>query len=526
MLSKDILQVKLQWLKYITIIVLTISILFRCANLEQRLYWHDEVINSFGVAGYTVAEATQELSQQSLINIDALQKYQYPNKNKSFLAPIAVLANNEPQNPPLYYLLSWFWLTIFGNSVTAARGISVAISLFVFPAAYLLCRELFDSDNVAKIAMILIAVSPFHLLYAQEARPYSLWTLMILLSSFFLLRGIRSNKFTDWIYYFITLSLSFYTFPFSLFVAIGQGIYLLTIAIGTKKKVLVQYLVASFCSIMAFAPWLLYTAINAHKISDWRAEEIGVLSLAKSWLGNISRIFVDFNLDSSAPVIYLVPLTLFLFLLTVYAVYYLCSKTSFTTWLFIVTLIGVTAIAIALPDLISGGQRSRVARYLTPCFLGIQLAVAYYLGTEIVNSRLWRRLSSKIILGCLIVGGILSCTTFLQADNWWHKSWSNVFDNNSLKEAATVINQSRQPILIAPEVNSLTEDDFFELLSLTHLVKPQTQLKFGYHDLQLAKIIESNNTIFIYQPLADKTSSQSQYKVRPIVVGFGELTTN
>lgn len=39
--------------------------------------------------------------------------------------------------------------------------------------------------------MALIAVSPFHVLYAQEAREYSLWTVTILLSSAALLRAMR-----------------------------------------------------------------------------------------------------------------------------------------------------------------------------------------------------------------------------------------------------------------------------------------------------------------------------------------------
>ena len=155
----------LNWLKFTAIILLTVGTLFRFTNLEQKFYWHDEVINSFGVAGYTVAEATQELSQQQQIKFGQLQKYQYPNTDKNIFSPVIVLANNEPQNPPLYYLISWIWLKIFGNSIAATRSLSAFISLFIFPCVYWLCQELFKSSNVAWTAIILVAVSPFHFIF-------------------------------------------------------------------------------------------------------------------------------------------------------------------------------------------------------------------------------------------------------------------------------------------------------------------------------------------------------------------------
>lgn len=527
-LSQNSSQLQFQGLKLLGIALLTIGILFRFVNLEQRLYWHDEVINSFGVAGYTVTEATQELSQQEQINIVDLQKYQYPNNDKSFFAPIIVLANNEPQNPPLYYLISWVWLKVFGNSITVARSLSAIVSLFIFPCVYWLCRELFKSSAVGWMSIILIAISPFHLIYAQEARPYSLWSVMILFSSIFLLRAIRTKNNYDWIIYSLSLTLSLYTFPFTLFVAIGHGIYFLGIQRFKKYKNHAQYITASFISIILFSPWLLFTKLNAHKISDWRRDEVSLLSLFQSWIGNLSRVFFDFNLDSSAPAIYLIPSTLILLLLTIYAVYYLCRNTSPSIWLFVITLISITAIALAVPDLTSGGQRSRVARYLTPCFLGIELAVAYYLATEFFSRKLWRQLVSKTLLILLIFSGILSCSVFLQANYWWHKSWTKLNNYDNLSQISTVVNQSPASLIIAPDINKLNEDAFFELLSFTHLIDPQVRLQFGL-DSQTLSAIDSGDRIFIYNPLSDTESSFAPIisnQLKPISKNFAELRKN
>ena len=39
---------------------------------------------------------------------------------------------------------------------------------------YWLCLELFESSVTAWLAVAIIAISPFQIVYAQEARPYSL----------------------------------------------------------------------------------------------------------------------------------------------------------------------------------------------------------------------------------------------------------------------------------------------------------------------------------------------------------------
>ena len=75
------------------------------------------------------------------------------------------------------------------------------------------------------MAIALMTISSFHVLYAQEARPYSLWTVTILLSSWVLLRALRLKTQVSWGIYAVTLALGFYTHLYSLFVSIGHGIY-------------------------------------------------------------------------------------------------------------------------------------------------------------------------------------------------------------------------------------------------------------------------------------------------------------
>ncbi|MEG4330199.1 hypothetical protein Q5688_33505, partial [Microcoleus sp. herbarium5] len=65
-----------------------------------------------------------------------------------------------------------------------------------------------------------LAVSPLHVLYAQEARPYSLWSALILLSCASLLRALRLQNKLSWSIYAVANIMGFYTHFFSLLVAL------------------------------------------------------------------------------------------------------------------------------------------------------------------------------------------------------------------------------------------------------------------------------------------------------------------
>jgi uncharacterized membrane protein len=91
---------------------------------------------------------------------------------------------------------------------------------------------------VGWIAVLLVASSPFHVLYAQEAREYSLWTVTILLSSALLLRSIRRKTKSSWATYALGLAVGLYTFPFTVFVMLGHGIYVACIERLRLTKIL------------------------------------------------------------------------------------------------------------------------------------------------------------------------------------------------------------------------------------------------------------------------------------------------
>jgi uncharacterized membrane protein len=349
-------------LRFLFIFLLILGVFFRCIHLDRKVYWIDETYTSLRISGYTETKVAQQISQGQVLSIEDLHNYQRINSEKSVINTIKGLATEEPQLTPLYFILVRFWAQLFGSSIAAVRSFSVWISLLTFPCAYWLCRELFKSSLVGWVAMILIAASPFHLVYAQEARPYSLWIVMTLLASACLLRAMRVNTKRSWSFYAATVALGLYSHLFFLFVIIAHAIYSITLQFSPDSQTRKAYFIASSSELIAFVPWLWIVFKNLGQIytmTPGQTKDSGtsLLSFIRNWLGNITRVFIDFGFSSETPAIYLIallPIIVIIASLVGYSLYYLYRNTPKSIWLFILTLMGVNAGCLVLPDLLIG----------------------------------------------------------------------------------------------------------------------------------------------------------------------------
>ena len=81
------------------------------------------------------------------------------------------------QHPPLYYVLLHLWLAL-GDGPAAVRLLSATVSTLNIPALYALGARLFGR-RVGLLAAAVLALSPFHVYLAQEARMYALLSLAV-----------------------------------------------------------------------------------------------------------------------------------------------------------------------------------------------------------------------------------------------------------------------------------------------------------------------------------------------------------
>jgi uncharacterized membrane protein len=91
------------WLKILVIFLIGVGIFFRFAHLDQKAIWYDEAFTSLAISGHTVAEVRQEVSNERVIPVAALDKYQHLNPDRSVNDTVRYLMTSDPQHPPLYY---------------------------------------------------------------------------------------------------------------------------------------------------------------------------------------------------------------------------------------------------------------------------------------------------------------------------------------------------------------------------------------------------------------------------------------
>jgi uncharacterized membrane protein len=513
-------------LRFLVVVLLLLGVFFRFVNIDRKVYWFDETFTSLRISGYTVAETVGQVCNGQEIGVKDLQKYQRLAPEKTLTDTIQSLAIEDAQHPPLYYVLTRFWGQLFGSSVAVTRSVAALMSLLAFPCIYWLCLELFESSLVGWVAVALIAVSPFHVLYAQEAREYSLWSVTTLLSSATLLRAMRLQTKLGWLMYAVSVTLGLYTFLFSVLVMIAHGVYVFVIERFRFTQRVIAYLLASLVGFLAFTPWVVAVITNLGKVNEttgWTSNKISRLSLIKSWIVNLSYFFIDFNFDLRSVyndsvlksiVKFLIPVIL---IFVGYSIYFLCRNTQQRIWLFILTLIGVTALPLAMPDLIFGGVRSQASRYLIPTYLAIQLAVAYLLATQIISAvnnkrrKLW-----QVVMVLLISAGVMSCAISSQAETWWLKAL-NIYTPQMVR----IINQSANPLLIVScEGSSSIGDPMF----LSHVLAPKVRLRLVNKSnvAQISDNFSSNfSDVFLYNPyyntipqvFLDQVENQQKYKI-------------
>ncbi|MGA9797712.1 MAG: glycosyltransferase family 39 protein [Terriglobales bacterium] len=122
-------------------------------------------------------------------------------------------------NMTLYYFLLRGWIH-FGDSEFAIRSLSVLFGVLAIPAIYLLGERLFDRPT-GLVAAALLSVHSFHIQWSQEARAYSLLTLLLVMAAYLLVCAMQSKEEKStgyWIAFAVTAALSFYAHIFAVFV--------------------------------------------------------------------------------------------------------------------------------------------------------------------------------------------------------------------------------------------------------------------------------------------------------------------
>jgi mannosyltransferase len=156
-------------------------------------------------------------------------------------------------HPPGYYFLLHLWRPV-GHSAFALRFPSALCSLLAVALAQRLAGEFFG-QRTARLATLGMALSPFQVYYAQEARMYGPAIALGAGVVWAFLRAVRVNRRSAWLIYGVFATLGLYVYYYTGLVVLALHLWLLWDR--RLRQVLLPLAVTDGLVALTFSPQLL-----------------------------------------------------------------------------------------------------------------------------------------------------------------------------------------------------------------------------------------------------------------------------
>jgi mannosyltransferase len=280
--------------------VTLLSALLRFYKLGEWSFWYDEI--------FSVNRALIHFSDPvSLIT----------NLPRTLWLPISLITSNV-------------FLQYFGVSEWSARLASAIIGTLSIPIFYLAVRK-FLGSGVAVIVVLLLAVSPWHIFWSQNARFYTSLTLLYVLAGFTLFFAFEFNRpkfiFLFYIIFYFALSerlIAGFIFPVIFLYFVVIWLFPFEKPSGLNKKNMF-FLLFPFLLIVLYEGFRFLStgeSITTDFIDTFAGQQVGDQArLLAAILYNLSFPIVILSLVSSVYLIYIKSrIGLFLFLSAVFPV--------------------------------------------------------------------------------------------------------------------------------------------------------------------------------------------------------------
>ena len=129
--------------------------------------------------------------------------------------------HGEANLQSIYFLFMRGWIHL-GHSESWLRLPSALFGIASIPMLYVLARK-FVAAGTAVAAAAILAFSPTHVYYSQEARSYTLAILLVLLSTYFFVQAVEQCQRKDWARWMWLGIAAFYTHDFAAMVLVAQA---------------------------------------------------------------------------------------------------------------------------------------------------------------------------------------------------------------------------------------------------------------------------------------------------------------
>jgi mannosyltransferase len=158
-------------------------------------------------------------------------------------------------HPPLYYILLHYWI-LLGQSEAALRGLSALAGVLNVWVIYGLGRTLFDR-RTGLYAALLLALAPYHIWYAQEARMYAWVTTFASTSLLLALLAWRRGCWWVWGAYVLVTTAALYTHYYAVFGILIENLFFLYLWMRRRvhARLFWAWVASQVAVFVLFLPW-------------------------------------------------------------------------------------------------------------------------------------------------------------------------------------------------------------------------------------------------------------------------------
>ena len=209
--------------------------------------------------------------------------------------PVYLTAWGSGMNALETYLMIPF-VALFGLKSWAVRLPQLLTALLSLPAVYGIGKRLWDR-RTAYVAMLLLAVCPWHILLSRWGLESNLAPGFLLFGLLFFLRSLEDSRYILLSAVFYGLSLYAYAavWPILPFLLLAQGIWAVRCgALRANGRLLAAVLILA----MLAAPLLLFLAVNLGWIEELRGSLLSVPKLLVLRDGELSASHIPENLEN------------------------------------------------------------------------------------------------------------------------------------------------------------------------------------------------------------------------------------
>lgn len=217
---------------------------------------------------------------------------------------LAVIEYAKTDQPPLFFIYLHTFFKFFGYTEFNGRLASAIVGILGIPAVYLLGRAV-KNQETGLAAALFTTVNYYHIYYSQDVRFYGLLFLLSCLSFLFFIRAIKTEGWTDYLFYFVCTTLLLYTHYYGIIIFVSQAAILLAVSIRKKKaRSLFVSLAVGLGVAICYAPWLP-TVLQDSKIQSFWIEKPTLYFVVTYLLEYMGRDYISCTLFLAMGVLFI-----------------------------------------------------------------------------------------------------------------------------------------------------------------------------------------------------------------------------